>query len=668
MRHATELIFFIIYSNHDARATSTLEMTYQTSVTSKLKSVIRRAEFLLSVQEIMADEGKKDMSIVEHDILEVYEVEDGALQECMMFVKKLSETSLRDMETERNNLNDLLVEAEKEVSKLKTSLKTANSNVEELASSLKAERGQRLKVEDLLQTVQTTADELKTELQQSKDSAAALQKIDQEKICALTEAKEVIAKISDEKVALQEELTNLQHLRSQDEKETNSIHLRLLKEQEKILMIEEQHEEEVIKLNQELTELQKSFSSLKEQTAAEVTQLKQKLDLEQKMNESLSNEADSCVDDIKKQLIKVTRENEEMQASKKSISDRLNTAEEEMLTLRRKLNEEKHKREELYQHDKARMEEASSQLEKKISENEVLNAEKEDIEKKLHSLEVENKELICRATELEESLEVARGEVFSIQEEFEALKTSQKLRAEHTEETADSWANRVEEAEDWEHKYRELEIEQEALYKQFTQVRKHRNRVLRENGGLRRQMSMAAAQLAVTNQKFQRQLHHFRTQLNMAEHLYREKMLECSILEVQLKHLLKSSPSSQQTYDYTNNNSEDQARDYIARSVDFGRRHDFSASRPVQRSRDDNTRHVQHAARHAHQHPSRHVTHQKRVLPTQAAIQQVEAHADDCTTTVEEECNYPGSCTAEHVIVPVNCNDTEAPDPNDVAA
>ena len=56
----------------------------------------------------MADEAKKDMSIVEDNVLEVYEVEDGALQECMMFVKKLSETSLRELETERNNLKRYL--------------------------------------------------------------------------------------------------------------------------------------------------------------------------------------------------------------------------------------------------------------------------------------------------------------------------------------------------------------------------------------------------------------------------------------------------------------------------------------------------------------------------------------------------------------------------------
>ena len=54
-------------------------------------SLSNAREFLFYVREIMADEAKKDMSIVEDNVLEVYEVEDGALQECMMFVKKLSE-------------------------------------------------------------------------------------------------------------------------------------------------------------------------------------------------------------------------------------------------------------------------------------------------------------------------------------------------------------------------------------------------------------------------------------------------------------------------------------------------------------------------------------------------------------------------------------------------
>ena len=587
----------------------------------------------------MADEGEKDMSIVEHDVLEVYEVKDNALQECMMFVKKLSETSLRDLETERNNLNDLLTEAEKEVTKLKTSLKTANGNVEELSATVKSEKEQRLQVEELLQTAQTTVSELKGELQQSMNSAATLQKLHREKCDALTEAQEMISKFTVEKNALQDELKTLQRLRSQDEQEASAIHRRLLKEQQKILQIGEEHEEEVTQLNKELTELHKNLTSIKEQAAAELAQVRLKLELEQKMNESLSNEADSCVDDIKKQLVRVTRENGEIQASKQSALHRLNTAEEEILTLRRKLNEEKQRREELYQDNKVNMEEVKSQLEKKISENELLTNEKEEIEKKLDSLEKEKKELLCRAAALQENMEAARGEVCSLQEELEALRVSHKVQGERGEDPGYTWTNRVDETEDWEQKYRELEIEQETLQKQFTQVRKHRNRVLRENGGLRRQMSMAAAQLAVTNQKFQRQLHHFRTQLNMAEHLYREKMLECSILEVQIKHLLKSSPTAQQNYDYSNN-SEDQGCEYMARSIDFGHRHvghDFPAPRSIQRPRD--------GARQ--QHSSKHVTQQKRV----PCIQPVE---------VEQECSYPDSCPVEYVALPVNS--TTAPE------
>ena len=607
----------------------------------------------------MADEGKKDMSIVEDNVLEVYEVQDGALQECMMFVKKLSETSLRDLETERNNLNGLLAEAEKEVTKLKTSLKTANGNVEELSATVKSEKEQRLEVEELLQTAQTTVGELKSELQQSMESAVALQKLHQEKCDALTEAQEMIAKFKVEKNAFQEELETLQRLKSQDEEEAHTIHQRLLKEQEKNLHIEEERDEEVTQLNEELAELQKNLTSIQEQAAAELAQLKLKLDLEQKMNETLSNEADSCVDDIKKQLVRVTRENGEIQASKQSALDRLNTTEQEISTLRRKLNEEKQRREELHRDNKATIEEAKSQLEKKISENELLTIEKEEIEKKLDSLEEEKKKLLCRVAELQENIEAARCEVGSLQEELEALRVSHEVQGEHSDEPGYSWANRVDETEDWEQKYRELEIEQETLQKQFTQVRKHRNRVLRENGGLRRQMSMAAAQLAVTNQKFQRQLQHFRTQLNMAEHLYREKMLECSILEVQIKHLLKSSPSAQQNYDYTNN-SEDQGRaEYIARSIDFGRRHaghDFPAPRSIQRPRDDNTRHVQHASRQ--QHSSKHLTQQKRV----PCIQPVDEQPDTCISTVEQECSFPDSHPVEYVALPVSS--TTAPEPD----
>lgn len=534
------------------------------------------------------------MSIVEHEVLEVYEVQEGALQECMMFVKKLSETSLRDLESDRNNLNDLLKEAEKEVTTLKTSLKTANSNVEELTATVKLDKEQRQNLEDLLSTANARADELKTELKQSRESASALQKLNQEKSVTLMEVDETVEKLTAEKDSLEEELENLKRLRSQDEQETNAIHQLLLKEQEKTFRMEEQRGEVVAQLNKELIEAKKNLSSQKNQADVEIAQLRQKLDLEQRMNESLSNEADVCVNDIKKQLLKVTRENADMQASKEKVLDRLNTAEEEILSLQRKLREEKQTREKLYQDNKIDADEAKSHLEKLKTENDCLTSEKEAIENRLRSLKVENKELLCRATVLQESMEATQREAVLLQEELEAFKTSHTMQDEETKESVESWANRVDDAEDWQQKYRELEIEQETLYSQFTQVRKHRNRVLRENGGLRRQMSMAGAQLAITNQKFQRQLQHFRTQLNMAEHLYREKMLECSILEVQLKHLLKSSPSTPQTYDYPGN-SEDHTRDYVTRSIEFSRRYDYSTSRSGQRSRDDTTRHMQQA-------------------------------------------------------------------------
>lgn len=543
------------------------------------------------------------MSIVEHEVLEVYEVQEGALQECMMFVKKLSETSLRDLETERNNLNGLLKEAEREVTILKTSLKTANGTVEELMTSIKIEKEKRQKLEDLLGTAEAKAGELKIELNKSMTSVSVLQKENEEKSDSLLEAEEMVAKLKAEKDSLKEEVEHLQKLRSQDEKQTNAIHQRLLKEQEKTLRVEERLEESVAQLNKELIEVKKKLLLQKEHADAEIAQLRQKLNLEQRMNESLSTEADICVNDVQKQLVTITRENAQMQTSKETLSDRLNTAEEEILSLRRKLNSEKQSREKLYQESKTDVEEAKKQLEKMRSENDCLTSENKSTEKKLLALEEENNELLCRSKELQEVMEAGQREVVSLQKELEAFKSPHITKGEEMRESVESWANRVDDAENWQQKFRELEIEQEALQKQFTQVRKHRNRVLRENGGLRRQMSMAGAQLAVTNQKFQRQLQHFRTQLNMAEHLYREKMLECSILEVQLKHLLKSSPSAQQSYDYSSN-SEDQGRDYITRSIEFSRRHDYSASRSVQRPRDETSRHerLQYAPKERAQH------------------------------------------------------------------
>lgn len=56
-----------------------------------------------------------------------------------MFVKKLSEMSLRDLEIEKNNLNGLFKEVEKEVIILKILVKIVNSNVEEFMVIMKVE-------------------------------------------------------------------------------------------------------------------------------------------------------------------------------------------------------------------------------------------------------------------------------------------------------------------------------------------------------------------------------------------------------------------------------------------------------------------------------------------------------------------------------------------------
>ena len=595
-----------------------------------------------SALKIMADEGKKEMSIVEHDVLEVYEVEDSALQECMMFVKKMSETSLRELETEKNNLTSLLKEAEKEVTKLKTSSRIASRDVEELTNALKAEKEQRINAEEFAQTARDKLSCLEDELRKNKDSTSALQENNQKAGEKLIEAEELIATLKSEKETLGEELRNLRHLRTQEEQEANKVHKSLLQEREKTLAVEEERDEKILQLNKELAETKEKLEQLKEESAAEVSQLKKKLDLELKMNESLSSEADTCVDDIRKELDKVRRDSTDMQRSKETALDNLTAAEKEILSLKQKLEEEKRRKEELQRESQQGIEETKNQLKRTISENQSLTTEKEEAEKKLHLLESENKELLRSSKELQESVNASRTELAALQEELQtAVKTAEKA---DEDEPADSWAKRVEDAEDWERKFRELEIDREALKKQFTQVRKHRNRVLRENGGLRRQMSMAGAQLAITNQKFQRQLEHFRTQLNMAEHLYREKMLECNILEVQLKHLMKPSPGAPQTtYDYITNPG-NQTHEYI----DYGRRVDFPVLPSQQRPRDENAR---YASQTRQQHVTRHVQ-QKRAPPVQAADVQAEN-----SQQAEQECGFPDPCPVVYVVAPDNSVD-----------
>ena len=84
-----------------------------------------------------------------------------------------------------------------------------------------------------------------------------------------------------------------------------------------------------------------------------------------------------------------------------------------------------------------------------------------------------------------------------------------------------------------------LELQYMALKKQYNQVRRHRNEILRENNELRHQAQMAAFQFAGANRRFCRQMESLSVQLAMADRVYREKLFECNLLEVQLRHMLE---------------------------------------------------------------------------------------------------------------------------------
>lgn len=102
-----------------------------------------------------------------------------------------------------------------------------------------------------------------------------------------------------------------------------------------------------------------------------------------------------------------------------------------------------------------------------------------------------------------------------------------------------SWANIVDEEQlhELQEKYNKLLEEQSVIQRQFAHLKKHRNQVLRENNELHYHVQMATLQLASGNTRFRQQMDQFRIRLQIAESMYEEKVMECNMLDSQLKQM-----------------------------------------------------------------------------------------------------------------------------------
>ena len=102
-----------------------------------------------------------------------------------------------------------------------------------------------------------------------------------------------------------------------------------------------------------------------------------------------------------------------------------------------------------------------------------------------------------------------------------------------------SWANIVDEetVQEIQERYDKLLEEHSVIQRQFTHLKKHRNQVLRENNELHYHVQMATLQLASGNTRFRQQMDQFRVRLQVAESMYEDKVLECNMLDSQLKQV-----------------------------------------------------------------------------------------------------------------------------------
>lgn len=121
-----------------------------------------------------------------------------------------------------------------------------------------------------------------------------------------------------------------------------------------------------------------------------------------------------------------------------------------------------------------------------------------------------------------------------------SLQKSVKTKDEQTE--SKSWANIVDEEslQELQEKYDKLLEEHAVIQRQFSHLKKHRNQVLRENNELHYHVQMATLQLASENTRFRQQMDQFRVRLHVAESMYEDKVLECNMLDSQLKQVYSS--------------------------------------------------------------------------------------------------------------------------------
>lgn len=451
-----------------------------------------------------------DISILEDQVIEVTEMED-AMEECMMFVKKLSETSLTEMEKEKLKLQELLQKAEKEMKNMKQALKRSCSKRDEWRDKCLSERDAKGHIERQLKEAKQRMQKMEATIDENKNSLKSLHQQKTRSTETIKELKERISAQKSAKELLEDELAIVKKSLAEVEKESEELRKRLFEECQQSQNRKDQDEDHVIDLQTQLMEGKRRFQSLEKEYSERVSLLEEKLVEQQQINKDLSEEAENHISELEEKVKRGDISLSQVEGYNEELRTKLMKTEKDVENLENRLHEAR-------------------------EENEIAIGLKD---KRIRDLIEELNDRKKPAEHTSENDDAKSG----VSSRKGPIKDGDTNPSDYGEtagkEETKSWANMVEEESlnELEQKYNRLLEEHGVMQRQFAHLKKHRNQILRENNELHYHVQMATLQLASGNTRFRQQMDQFRVRLQVAESMYEDKVLECNMLDNQLKQL-----------------------------------------------------------------------------------------------------------------------------------
>jgi chromosome segregation ATPase len=242
-----------------------------------------------------------DISILEDQVIEVTEMED-AMEECMMFVKKLSETSLTEMEKEKQKLQELLQKAEKEMKNMKQALKRSCSKRDEWREKCLFERDGKTHVDRQFKDAKQRIQKMEAVIEEQKNSAKTWQQQKSRSAETVKDLKEKIAAQKTAKQQFEDELcvvkTNLGKVKA----ENDELQKRLFNESQKSMHRANVGEDQLAGLKTQLAHEKTKFESFEKECAERIRHLEEKLAEQQAINKRLSDEAEAHISELEGKL------------------------------------------------------------------------------------------------------------------------------------------------------------------------------------------------------------------------------------------------------------------------------------------------------------------------------------------------------------------------------